>query len=114
MSSLYSERWFAHPNADEESKKVQLYLDSFLQSGEIDKINTRTYKLNSKSIVTMEQYELDKRRHDDNIKLQWAMLCISILLVIIAIIQAGLVKCPVILDLENKTNNIYMPPDVNK
>lgn len=98
MSTLCSVRWFRHPEAKEEQRRVQLYLDSFLKSGEIEQAQAGTYKLTSKALISLEEYELAKRRHDDNMWLQIAMAVISGLLVLLAGIQAGLLKCPVLLD----------------
>ena len=73
MTKLYSIRWIMHPRGREVEKKLELYLDSLVETGELSKINSE-YVVNGKAIVTIENYEEAERRHIDNIKAQKRMI----------------------------------------
>ena len=98
MSKLYSNRWILHPKGREVEKKLELYLDSLVETGELNKINTE-YVVNGKAIVTIENYEEAERRHLDNIRSQRRMIYLTILLAIFALVQAGVIKLPTLIDL---------------
>lgn len=101
MTKLYSINWVLHPSADEQQEKLQMYLESLLSSGEIKKINDE-YIVTGKAINTIELYEEQERRHVEAVKLQRKMVWLTLLLTIMAILQAGIVKLPTILDLSQK------------
>jgi hypothetical protein len=99
MDMLHSNRWFEHPNAEKERRKLRLYLDSFVKSGEMtNESRSIQYRLTGKAIVSLDEYESSMRMHNDNVQLQWAMVLLSVLLFLAAIVQAGLIKCPSLLD----------------
>lgn len=98
MTKLYSINWVLHPSADEQEKKLEMYLSSLVDSGDLDKINGE-YVVTGKAISTIERYEEEERRHVESVKLQKRMVGLTILLALVAIVQSGLVKLPVILDL---------------
>ena len=97
MAKLYSIRWIMHPKGEEVEKKLKLYLDSLVETGELSKINTE-YVVNGKAIVTIENYEEAERRHRDNIKAQRRMIYLTVLLAIFALVQAGVIKLPTLID----------------
>lgn len=97
MTKLYSIRWIMHPKGREVEKKLELYLDSLAETGELSKINTE-YVVNGKAIVTIENYEEAERRHRDNIKAQRRMIYLTVLLAIFALVQAGVIKLPTLID----------------
>ncbi|MFT6954663.1 MAG: hypothetical protein ACJAY1_001783 [Glaciecola sp.] len=98
MTKLYSINWVVHPSADEQESKLELYLDSLVESGELEKVNNE-YVVTGKSISTIEKYEEEERRHVEAVKLQKKMVSLTILLAFVAIVQSGLIKLPVLLDL---------------
>jgi len=99
MSYFYTLRWFRHPSAEEERRRLTLYFESFVESGELSKTHLGNYKVTPSAIVTLEKYDIDERRHKDNISLQNKVLIATIILVFLAFVQAGLIKIPAIIDL---------------
>jgi hypothetical protein len=97
MTKLYSIRWIMHPKGEEVEKKLELYLDSLVETGELSKINNE-YVVNGKAIVTIENYEEAERRHRDNIKAQRRMIYLTVILAIFALVQAGVIKLPTLID----------------
>ena len=98
MTKLYSTRWIMHPKGQAVEKKLVLFLDSLVETGELSKINTE-YVVKGKAIVTIENYEEAERRHRDNLRSQRRMIYLTILLAIFALVQAGVIKVPTLFDL---------------
>jgi hypothetical protein len=98
MSDIYSLRFFGHPNREQCQNKLRMYVDSFVESGEVSEIGGG-YKVNGKAIVTLEKFQTEERRHKDSVKLQYSMVFLTFLLAILASIQAGLVKLKPFIDL---------------
>lgn len=97
MTKLYSIKWVLHPSASEQQSKLELYLDSLVESGELDKINSE-YVVTGKAISTIEKYEEEERRHAESVRLQRKMVSLTILIAFVAIVQSGVIKLPVLLD----------------
>ena len=97
LTKLYSINWVLHPSADEQQQKLELYLESLVESGELRNIN-HEYVVTGKAIGTLERYEEEERRHSEAVKLQRKMVSLTILLVFMAMVQAGLIKLPPLLD----------------
>lgn len=110
MTKLYSIKWVLHPSADEQQDRLELYLDSLVESGELRKVNAE-YVVTGKAISTIEKYEEEERRHTEAVKLQKKMVSLTILIAFVAIVQSGIIKLPVLLDLapssesHNKSSN---------
>ncbi len=111
MTKLYSMKWVSHPSADEQTNKLELYLDSLLDSGDLKKINDE-YVVTGKAISTIEKYEEDDRRHTVAVKLQKKMILLTMILALVAIVQSGIIKLPVLLDLteNHELHNKQMQP----
>ncbi len=99
MSDIYSIKSFGHPDKDKCINKLRLYLNSLSESGEITKGRQSDYRVTGKAIVTLEIFQNAERRHKDSVRLQYIMVVITIFLVFLASIQAGLIKLKPIIDL---------------
>lgn len=97
MTEIYSMCLFLHPSWELQSKKIELYLDSLIKTGELIKVN-HEYIVTGNAISTIEKYE-EERRHTEAVKLQRKMFWLTIVGLIFAIVQSGLVKLPLIFDL---------------
>jgi hypothetical protein len=98
MSRIYSMRMFLHPSWEVQHRKVELYLESLVLSGELKKVNDE-YVVTGRAISTIERYEEEERRHTEAVKLQKKMFWLTIVAVIFAIVQSGFIKLPTIIDL---------------
>lgn len=98
MTKLYSINWISHPSGDQQQRKLELYLDSLVSSGELRKINNE-YVVSGEAICTIERYEEEERRHSEAVKHQRNMVWLTCILVLVAIVQSGLIKLPTLLDL---------------
>jgi hypothetical protein len=97
ISDIYTLRFFGHPDREQCQNKLRMYVDSFVESGEVSKIEGG-YKVNGKAIVTLELFQTEERRHKDSVKLQYSMVLLTFLLSILASIQAGLIKLKPFID----------------
>lgn len=97
MTRLYSINWVLHPSAVEQQQKLKLYLDSLVEAGELQYDNGE-YIVTGRAIITLERYEEEERRHSAAVKIQKKMVWLTILLVVMAMVQAGLIKLPPLLD----------------
>lgn len=101
MTGLYTMRWYLHPQGERQQQKVEFYLDSLVETGELKYVNHR-YVVTGKALKTIEEYEEQERRHTENVKMQWRMMWLTLAVALAAVVQAGLIKLPAILDLTSK------------
>lgn len=99
MSRLHTNRWVYHPEKETHKKYLNLYLSSFVESGELISQDALTYKLTGKAIVTLENFEDQERKHRDNLIIQRIMVILTIALAFLATVQAGLIKLPTLISL---------------
>lgn len=104
MTKLYSIKWVLHPSKGEQKNKLELYLESLIDSGELIKVNDE-YVVTGKAISTIEKYEEEERRHAEAVKLQKKMVLLTVLLAFLAIVQSGIIKLPVLLDFTDTITN---------
>lgn len=88
MSKLYTDRWILHPKKDHQENQVQLFLDSFAESGELSKVQHGDYLVTGKAITTLSKYEENERRHKENKRMQTIIIGLTVALVLVGIIQA--------------------------
>lgn len=105
MTKLYSIKWVLHPSADEQQEKLELYLDSLVESGELEKINSK-YIVTGKSISTVERYEEQERKHTEAVKLQKKMFWLTVVIALVAAVQAGIIKLPTLLNLSIESTHL--------
>ena len=101
MSTLYTERWILHPEGTIQHRTVRFYLDSLCETGELEHVKSDglTYRLKGEALKTIEEFEEQERKHSENVSMQRRMFWLSVAIVLLALIQAGVVKMPVLVDL---------------
>ena len=99
MSGLYSERWILHPEGSVQRQTVEFYLESLVQSGDLQKPTSMEYELTPKALQSAEEYQEQTRKHTQSISMQRRMFWLTLAIVLLAAVQAGIVKLPVLLDL---------------
>jgi hypothetical protein len=97
MTYLYSSKWVLHPSGDAQRKKLRLYLDSLVLSGELD-LNVNQYSVSPKALVKIEEYEEAERKHTENVKMQRRMFWVAFLVALLTCAQAGVIKLPTLID----------------
>lgn len=98
MTGLYSLRWFLHPQGIQQQQRVEFYLDSLVSSGELSR-DSYNYVVTGLALRTLEAYEEQERKHTESVKMQWRMFWLALAVAAAAVVQAGLVKLPTLIDL---------------
>jgi len=97
MENLYSIRLFLHPSWEVQERKIELYLESLVESKELRKINNE-YVVTGTALITLETYEEEERRHTEAVKLQARMFWLALIAALFTFAQTGLIKLPTIID----------------
>lgn len=104
MTQLYSIKWALHPDQDSQRKKLEFYLESLVDTGELRKASHK-YVLTGGALRAIEEYEEQERKHTENVKMQWRMFWLTLAIALLTLVQAGLVRLPPLIDFtsENST-----------
>lgn len=102
-SLLYSDRWFAHPNAANIRLRTKLYLDSLIAANALD-FKESKYFVTGAALNQLEEYEQDNRRHRDLMSIQRRIFYLTILMALSALAEAGIIKFPLLWDLSARQN----------
>ncbi len=92
MTYVYGMRWYLHPKKTEVKQKMELYLESFVASGELSSPSSFDYKVTGKAIATLEQYQIEIARAKSDLNNQRAIVVLTIILAIFTGFQAGIIK----------------------
>lgn len=103
MRTLYSERWILHPEGSVQHQKVMFYMNSLAETGELSK-STSGYKLTGSALKTIEEFEEQETKHAESVSMQKRMFWLSVVILVLAVVQAGIVKLPVLLDLSSPSS----------
>lgn len=98
LTELYSLKWVLHPDSEEQRRKLYFYLDSLVHTGEVERTDNG-YAVSGLALSAIEAYEEQERRHSENVKMQRGMLWLTLAIVLLTLVQAGLVKLPTLIDL---------------
>lgn len=98
MTDMHSIRWVAHPNGESVRSRLELYLDSLVDTGELTK-NGIDYRITGHALKLVEERSEQERRHRQGIKIQWFIAGLTLAAVLLALVQAGLVRLNPIFDL---------------
>ncbi len=101
MTDIYSIKCFLHPQREEQQWKLEFYLESLVNTGELRKVNHK-YVVTGEALRAIEEYEEQERKHTANVKMQRRMFWLTLVIAALTIVQAGLVKIPTLLDLTVK------------
>jgi hypothetical protein len=104
MDKLYSVNWMSHPDGDLQFKKLEFYLESLSQTGELVKKVNRgwiQYQLTGHALRAIEEYEEQERKHTEHVKVQRGIFWLTIVVAIFTAAQAGLFKVPTLIDLSS-------------
>lgn len=97
MTALYSIKWYSHPEGGAVHKRLEFYLDSLAETGELRKVNYK-YVVTGQALRAIGEYEEQERKHTENVKMQWRTFWLALAVAALTVVQAGLIKLPVLLD----------------
>lgn len=103
MTQLYSVKWVLHPDQDSQRGKLEFYLESLVDTGELKKVNHK-YFLTGLALRAIDEYEEDERKHTENVKIQRRMIWLTAAIAALTLVQAGIVKIPTLLDFTSSSS----------
>ena len=98
MTALYSIKWFSHPQGTEARRRLEFYLESLAETGELRKANHK-FTVTGHALRAIDEYEEQERKHTENVKMQWRTFWLALAVAALTAVQAGLVKLPTLIDL---------------
>ncbi|GEM_PF-2001829 len=97
MHSLHSIKVFLHPSYNIEASRIEAILVGLTDTQELRLINGN-YHLTGHAFKALDAYEEQDRRHTSMSRAQWALIFVTIGLLLATIIQAQIIKFPTIID----------------
>ena len=85
---LYTQKWVFHPDKGRQLEYNKLLLESLAETGDLEKCDVG-FKLASKALATISQYEEDQKKHRENVGQAKAMKWLTIALIFVGLVQAG-------------------------
>lgn len=86
LSCIVGEMILISERKCEIENEFQLFLDSFVEAGELEKGGIG-YKVTGKAVTTLSEYEVEETRHEDNYKIQRSTRLLTAVLALVGIIQ---------------------------
>lgn len=97
MTDMHTIRWITHPNGESVRSRLELYLDSLVDTGELKKTNGN-YCLTGHALSLVEERSEQERKHKQGIRIQWLIAVLTFVTALLTIVQANLVKLNPLLD----------------
>ena len=98
MTDMHTIRWITHPTGESVRNRLELYLNSLVDTGELENTN-EGYSLTGHALRLVEERSEQERKHRQSIKIQWLIASVAFVTALLTIVQAGLVKLKPFLDL---------------
>lgn len=98
MTELYSIRWYSHPQGGDTRRRLEFYLESLVETGELRCAND-TYTVTGQGVRALEEYEEQERKHAEGVKLQAKAFWVAVAVALLTVVQTGLIKLPPAIDL---------------
>lgn len=97
MTLIHTNKWYLHPNWEDQHNRVKFYLDALAETKDLTKING-DYSITGQGIAAIERYEEEERKHSEAMASQRGMFWLTLVIAALTLVQAGLVKLPILLD----------------
>lgn len=98
MTDMHTVRWITHPDGESAQGRLNLYLDSLVDTGELTK-NGSDYQLTGYALKLIEDRSEQERKDKQARLIQWLIAALTFFTAVLMIVQAGLVKLAPIIDL---------------
>lgn len=97
MTGLYSVKWIMRPDRDSQRHKLEFYLRSLVDTGELTK-SQNVYKLTGHALRAIEEYEEQERKHTESVKIQRRVMWLTFAIALLTGAQANLYRLPTLID----------------
>lgn len=98
MTELYSIRWYSHPQSGDTRRRLEFYLESLVETGELRCAN-HMYSVTGQGVRALEEYEEQERKYSEGVKLQAKAFWVAVAVALLTVVQAGLIRLPPVVDL---------------
>lgn len=98
MTDMHTIRWVTHPDGESIRNRLELYLDSLADTGELRNVNG-DYKLTGHALSLVEERSEQERKHRQAFGLQVLIVILTLVTAMLAVVQSGLVRLKPLLDL---------------
>jgi hypothetical protein len=98
MSTMHSIKVFLHPDFNSQAAKVHALLDGLVETHEL-KLSNGNYFLTGLAFKSLDEYEVENRRHRAISATQWVLILLTVGLLVATLIQADKIKIPTLIDL---------------
>ena len=90
MTDMHSLRWITHPRGESVRNRVDLYLDSLVDTGELTK-HQGDYVLTGRALRLVEDRAVQERMHRQSIRIQWLIVGLTFVAELLTLAQMGLI-----------------------
>lgn len=87
LASKYGGRVFGHPRFFSLRRKQEILLESLVASGDLSKNSNGSYRLEGKSLWTISKFEIEERKHNQNLAVNSILAALTFVLATTAIIE---------------------------
>lgn len=94
MMRIHGPEYFLHPARSAATSRVQMLLSGLVETRELQVSRQIDYSITGQGIAALELYEEQERKHQEVIGIQKKMMWLTAILLLSAIVQAGLLKFP--------------------
>ena len=98
MTEIYSIRWVLHPEGSAQEDYLTLLLDSFVDTGELKRVDVGEYSLQGMALATLNDFEREQRKHQDSLSIQRRLVILTAFIALFTAVQAGVIKFEPIFD----------------
>lgn len=98
LMRIHGPNFFLHPGHNKASDRIHVVIESLVETGELTKDREGYYLLTGFGVAALERIEEEERRHEDSVRIQRRMVWLTVVLVAAALLQAGVVDVPPLLE----------------
>lgn len=101
MTALHSQSWYVHPQGQAQRERVEFFLDALTDTQELSLhrgVGAPTYQVTGQGVASLTSFDEQERKHTETNRTQRQMFWLTLLVVVLTAIQAGLIKLPPIWD----------------
>jgi len=110
MSARHGDRWAVHPEWWSHHARLDEQLKLLTEMGDLQDWN-RGYRPTGQGLRTLDDADEADRKHRENVRVQWSLVLLAVASLLMAAVQAGIVKFPTLLDLtSNQTTSTSSTP----
>ena len=97
LTSMYNYRWYLHPGANIARKRTEYLLGSLAVAGDLQPTADYKYRVLPGAFKSLSEIQQARQRHRQSMRIQGAIIFLTLGSLVAALIQAGVIQSPPIL-----------------